>query len=144
MNQRPRSASVPPRAGDQRPNSGSSNQQPTANSQNNQASSARSSPHRIPRFPSFGNLDFEVSTHIDVVPMMMTPQGMVPLGSTRPPPHAHNINMPNQNANSTPAAEGMEPSLAHLLRNLQRNRNNPNSEDANMFQVVMVSLVEQK
>ena len=80
----------------------------------------------------------------DVVPMMMTTQGMVPLGSTRPPPHAHNINMPNQNANSTPAAEGMEPSLAHLLRNLQRNRNNPNSEDANMFQVVMVSFVEQK
>ena len=137
LNQRPRSASVPPRR-DQRANTPSSNnQQPSASSQNNlQASSARSSPQRLPRTPSFGNLDFEVSTHIDVVPMMMTPQGMVPLGSAstgrsplhRPPSTATTGGSSN--------SEAMEPSLAHLLGALQTNANN---EDANMFQVVMVS-----
>ena len=87
FNQRPRSASVPPRPGEQRVTTNaaggvSANQQPQSTSasgasSNNQTSSARSSPHRVPsRFPSFGNLDFEVSTHIDVVPMMMTPQGI--------------------------------------------------------------------
>ena len=143
LNQRPRSASVPPRR-DQRANTPSSNnQQPSASSQNNlQASSARSSPQRLPRTPSFGNLDFEVSTHVDVVPMMMTPQGMVPLGSAstgrsplhRPPSTA------TTGGNSS-SSEAMEPSLAHLLGALQTNGNN---EDANMFQVVMVSFINER
>ena len=145
LNQRPRSASVPPRR-DQRANtpSSSNNQQTTASSQNNlQASSARSSPQRLPRTPSFGNLDFEVSTHIDVVPMMMTPQGMVPLGpaaatAARSPFHRPPSTATTTGGGGSPNSEAMEPSLAHLLGALQTNASN---EDANMFQVVMVSKV---
>ena len=152
FNQRPRSASVPPRPGEQRVTNagGATNQQPptSASGSNNQASSARSSPHRVSRFPSFGNLDFEVSTHIDVVPMMMTPQGIVPLTPQRPSQHStsrvHLVSSQNSNggtgsgtstSGSSGAADAMEPSLAQMLGALQ---SNSNSEDANMLQVVMV------
>ena len=155
FNQRPRSASVPPRPGEQRVTNagGATNQQPptSASGSNNQASSARSSPHRVSRFPSFGNLDFEVSTHIDVVPMMMTPQGIVPLTPQRPSQHStsrvHLVSSQNSNggtgngtstSGSSGTADAMEPSLAQMLGALQ---SNSNSEDANMLQVVMVCSV---
>ena len=125
MQQRTRSASVPPRGNGVNPN----NPTPDATRPETQASSARSSPsRRVPRPTT--NVDFEVSTQIDVVPMIMTPQGVmggvVAFGSprtARPGAGAvgSQINAGSAAATGTTAmaSDQVEPSLAALMGSLQ-------------------------
>ncbi len=109
--QRQRSASVPPRG-----NTAQNANQPRgegAAGGRAEANSARSSPQRVPNRAQrpFSNLDFEVSTQIDVVPMVMAfgpPRGAVgarvPVSSAPP---------------GGPSVDLLEPSLQSLLGNLQ-------------------------
>ena len=125
LQQRTRSASVPPRGNGVNPN----NPTPDATRPETQASSARSSPsRRVPRPTT--NVDFEVSTQIDVVPMIMTPQGVmggvVAFGSprtARPGVGAvgSQINAGSSAATGTTAmaSDQVEPSLAALMGSLQ-------------------------
>ena len=137
MPQRTRSASVPPRGNGINPNPP---QEGAASRAEAQASSARNSPSR--RGPRSTNVDFEVATQIDVVPMIMTPQGVVAFGSprtTRPGTGAgsgqtihstvHSTASANAAAahaaahaaatNTAMATEPVEPSLAAVLGSLQ-------------------------
>lgn len=112
MPQRPRSASVPPRG-----NAANSNTQSatTANrpTEATQAHSARTSPERASRNRPFS--DFEVSTHIDVVPMIMTPQGVMAFGSPRTTRPRMGPQSGTNNSTSMETDSGIEPSLATLL-----------------------------
>ena len=128
--QRPRSASVPPRTANAAGREPGNRPQPTTS----EANSARSSPAH--RRPMQRNFDFEITAHADIMPMIMTPQGMVSIGTPRrmmPPPPA-----PGRAANSQSSANGsqdrMEPSLAQLLTALQ---GEANGGDAGMLNVVM-------
>ena len=143
MQQRTRSASVPPRGNGLTPNPA-----PNASRPETQASSARSSPARRAGARPTGIVDFEVSTHVDVVPMIMTPNsvmgGVVAFGSPRT--LRANIGAPGvqSNGGSSPAtptggtlaaADPVEPSLAAVLGSLQSGAvggSNGSLDDANM------------
>merc|ERR1712223_2105347 len=127
MQQRTRSASVPPRGNGLAPNPPQNASRPEA-----QASSARSSPSRRVGARPTSNVDFEVSTHVDVVPMIMTPQGVmggvVAFGSPRTLRPNMGASGGQNNAGSSPAtpmggpmatADPVEPSLAAVLGSLQ-------------------------
>lgn len=107
MPPRVRSASVPPRGGN------ANQAQDNSSRVDPQASSARSSPQRTPR-RLFPNMDIEMSTHIDVLPMIMTPQGVMTFGT------ASTSRQPST-VTSGSGLDSVEPSLAAMLAGLQSN-----------------------
>ena len=130
--QRPRSASVPPRTANAGGREAGNRAQQSVGQ--GEANSARSSPAH--RRPMQRNFDFEITAHADIMPMIMTPQGMMSIGTPRrmmPPPPT-----PGRATNSQSSANGsqdrMEPSLAQLLTALQ---GEANGGDAGMLNVVM-------
>ena len=136
---RTRSASVPPRgnaANGNRPVPENANRQDQP-----QASSARSSPQRLPRMRTAPNLDF-VTTHVDIVPMIMTSEGVMAFGSPARSAagaggqRASQMGGGNNNAGSGRPMEPVEPSLHSLLsNNLQSN--DPGGDNGAMLNVVM-------
>ena len=160
LQQRTRSASVPPRGNGLNPANatGTGN----ANRTEAQASSARSSPSRRPNINPMrpaANVDFDVSTRVDVVPMTLTPQGLMirPFGPNGPNMMAQNLMAFGSPRTARPSGAGMgiqnnmghgvsgptagaasdsvEPSLAALLGSLQSavgGGNGGSSDNANM------------
>ena len=113
--QRPRSASMPPRNA-----SANRAQQPTGG----EANSARSSPAhaRRPTSQQRSNFDFEITAHADIMPMIMTPQGMMNIGTPtrmmqQPPPSRATVSSGGSGGHG--GQDRMEPSLAQLLAALQ-------------------------
>ena len=114
--QRPRSASVPPRNAANR-----AQQEARSNHHGGEANSARSSPAHVRRPPSQrSNFDFEVTAHADIMPMIMTPQGMVSIGTpTRMQQPSSRATVSSGGSGSLGGQDRMEPSLAQLLAALQ-------------------------
>jgi hypothetical protein len=161
MSQRPRSASVPPRGGIRIVAGAPVGQQRQEQQRQSaaaaaSASSARSSPARTPRHqPSFDNVELEVSTQIDVVPMMMTSRGMVQMAASPPDNDPMmNLQIPDDwwehptaagmAAQAARSAGSLEPSLLNLLGSLGGGaRNDQNGgDDAGMLNVIRAILEE--
>ena len=140
-----RSSSMPPRNAANRAGQEASGRNNTSGEASN---SARSSPMRRPQAstqPHRGhNFDFEITAHADIMPMIMTPHGMMSLGGA-----PTRIQQPPSRATVSTGGGGggqerMEPSLAHLLAALQGEAINASGSgdrsstaDAGMFNVVM-------